>query len=248
MFLYGDSYTILNEMEKDSIDMILTDPPFTISKESHFHKGDNTKFNNMTHDFGEWDKTRQDLFLMMKLFRKVLRPGGTLILFYDIWKTELLREACEQSGFKQPRVGIWLKTNPTPVNQDSNYLSNSHEFYFSFIHRPKRGNRGREHTFNSSYDNGVLTYPSCNRWESIGHPNQKPVELFKELIKKHSNEGDMILDPFSGSGTTSIAADSLGRNFICIENDTDYFNKSTIRYKTYKNELTHDNKEQKSQQ
>jgi len=242
MFLYGDCYNIMEKVGKNSIDLILTDPPFTISKKSYFHKGTNTKYTDITHDFGECDHTDQDLRTMMELYRNILRPGGTLVMFYDIWKTDRLKYWAEKAGFKQPRIGIWSKTNPTPINKDRNYLSNAHEFYFSFIHAPKRGKRGRSHTFNSSYDNGIIELPSCDRWESIGHPNQKPINLMKELILKHSNKGDMVLDPFAGSGSTAIAADMTERNFICIENDEKYFTDSTNRYLKYKKDKKNDHK------
>lgn len=83
-------------------------------------------------------------------------------------------------------------------------------------------------TFNSNYDKGVYEYPIYHGKERI-HPTQKPVDLIAELIEKHSNAGDTILDCFSGSCTTAVACIKTGRNFIGCELDSIYFAKSTSR-------------------
>jgi DNA modification methylase len=83
-------------------------------------------------------------------------------------------------------------------------------------------------TFNSSYDNGIYEFPISGGKDRF-HPTQKSLPLFEELVKKHSKEGDLILDCFSGSGTTAIAALKNNRKFIGCEIDEEYYTKSINR-------------------
>ena len=122
----------------------------------------------------------------------------------------------------------WLKTNPVPINSKINYLTNSREIALV-------GVKGSKPTFNSSYDNGLYEYPIC-RDKGRFHPTQKPIKLIEELILKHSNEGDLVLDCFSGSGTTAVACMNTGRTFLGCELDKEYYNKSLKRIERSKNE------------
>ena len=83
-------------------------------------------------------------------------------------------------------------------------------------------------TFNQHCKNTVFRYPVCSGKQKI-HPTQKPLELFKYLIQVSSNYGDVVLDTFSGSGTTAIACSELDRKFICVEKDIQYYNLSIER-------------------
>ena len=118
------------------------------------------------------------------------------------------------AGFVQIRLIIWQKTNPVPLNSKRNYLTNSREVAVL-------GVKGGKPTFNSEYDNGVYEYAIPNNGTRY-HPTQKPLGLFRELILKHSNPGDLILDPFLGSGTTAVAADMEGRQFAGCDKDGEY--------------------------
>lgn len=82
--------------------------------------------------------------------------------------------------------------------------------------------------FNSSYDKGIYEFPICHD-KGRFHPTQKPVELIEALIAKHSNEKDVVLDCFSGSGTTGVAALRQNRDFIGCEISEEYYNKSLER-------------------
>ena len=92
-------------------------------------------------------------------------------------------------------------------------------------------------TFNSQYDIGVYNYPICSGNERTEHPTQKPLKLMCDLIKIHSNESDLILDPFMGSGTTGVACRNLNRNFIGIELDEKYFTIASERINKPKDTL-----------
>lgn len=233
MILNEDTFEYLSKIEDNSIDLILTDPPYLISRDSNFHKvSDNTKdelkskYSNHKIDFGDWDKQELDLDYLMQHFYRILKPSGTLIIFFDVWKSTNIKISAELVKFKQPRVGIWTKTNPVPINSKINYLSNAHEFFFTFVKKSKP-------TFNSKYDNAVYSYPICHGKERLDHPTQKPLKLFEELILKHSNEGDLVLDPFSGVGTTAEVCQNLNRKYLCIEKDKKYYEISLNRMKNY---------------
>jgi site-specific DNA-methyltransferase (adenine-specific) len=211
-----DCFVALKSISNNSIDLILTDPPYIISRKSNFTKNsENIKFNKISIDFGEWDKEPIDMDLLFSEYKRVLKPGGTLVIFYDIWKCDQLKEAAESVGLKQPRVCQWFKNNPTPINSKINYLSNAVEFFFTFT-------KGKNPTFNSQYDKGIYNYPLCHGKERTIHPTQKPLELFKEIILKHSNPGDLVLDTFAGVGTTAVACKHLERQYIVVERDLDY--------------------------
>jgi site-specific DNA-methyltransferase (adenine-specific) len=215
--IFGDCYKVLSEIEANSIDLILTDPPYNISRKSNFKKNsDNKKFNNISLEFGKWDEDEIDLLSLFFEFKRVLRDGGTIVFFYDIWKCSKLKEVAQKLGLKQSRVCQWVKKNPVPINSNRNYLSNAIEFFFTFV-KNKKG------TFNSKYDRGIYSYPICHGKERTHHPTQKPELLIKEILEKHSNPGDLVLDPFAGSGTTGKVSKDLDRNFILIENSYEYY-------------------------
>ena len=261
----------LTELPNNSVDLILTDPPYLISKDSGMNKfvkevaqleesGKNKKteeeweqfkqdkaYTDDTYkenyikygntsgkkygyktEFGEWDKefTLENLQDFIQLFYRKLRKGGTCIIFFDIWKMETLKKLMEQIretkqgnwiGFKQIRFVEWIKTNPVPLNQSTNYLTNSREIALL-------GVKGGKPTFNSKYDKGIYEFPiqgGKNRF----HPTQKSLSLFEELIKKHSNEGDLVVDPFLGGGTTALACKNTNRNFKGCEIDKKFYDK-----------------------
>lgn len=221
--MLGDCFEVMKSIEDNSVDLILTDPPYSISKHSFFNiNPTNPKFSNIKHDFGEWDKEDLNLDELFSQFARILRKGGSVIIFYDIWKCEKIRESALKNKFKQPRVCQWVKTNPTPINSKKNYLSNSVEFFFTFV-------KGKCPVFNSEYDRGIYSFPLPYGKTKTDHPNEKPINLFKNLVEKHSNMGDLILDPFAGSGTTGLACRECDRNFILIERDPTYFELSKTR-------------------
>lgn len=223
MIINDDCFNYLSKIESNSIDLILVDPPYLISKESGFKNySDNAtdeirkKFGNISIDFGDWDKQELDWDLLFNEYYRILKKGGTLIFFFDIWKSSMIKEVAEKNKFKQLRICQWQKSNPVPINSKLNYLSNAIEYFFSFV-------KGGKPTFNSEYDNGIYKYPICHGNERYDHPTQKPLELMKDLIRKHSNEGDLVLDTFAGTGTTGHAALLLNRKFILIEQNVEYY-------------------------
>jgi DNA modification methylase len=253
----------LETIEKNSIDLILTDPPYIISKDT----GMNTHYNNVKQnkinkvefiktetewinykttnnivddtkkenylrygtiygtkycvktDYGEWDKTFtiETLELFIKEYYDKLRIGGTLIMFFDLWKLSELKVLLEKYKFKQIRFIEWIKTNPQPLNSKVNYLTNCREIALLGI-------KGGKPTFNSSYDKGIYQYPLQGGKNRI-HPTQKNLSMFEDLIKKHSNENDIVLDTFLGGGTTAIACKNTNRRFKGCEIEKEYYDK-----------------------
>ncbi len=227
---HDDCINILRKISDKSIDLILTDPPYIISRKSNFtHATERIdpvvvgKFYKHSIDFGDWDKEELNVDELFTEFYRILKPGGTIIWFYDIWKIGEIKEIAESIGFKQPRICQWVKNNPVPVNSKHNYLSNAIEFFVSFVKKEKP-------TFNSQYDNGIYNFPIYHSKDRF-HPTQKPTDLFKELIKKHTDENMIVLDPFSGSSTTAIAAIELNRQWIMVEKNIEYYDKSIERLK-----------------
>jgi site-specific DNA-methyltransferase (adenine-specific) len=258
-----DGLQYLSTVKDGSVDLILTDPPYIISKES----GMNTHYNKVKHneendiefikteaewlayktenniqedvkkenymkygtiygkkycvktDYGEWDSefTMELLDTFIGEYYKKLKKGGTLIMFFDLWKISLLKDIMEKHKFKQIRFIEWIKTNPQPLNSSVNYLTNCREIALVGI-------KGAKPTFNSKYDNGIYMFPlqgGKNRF----HPTQKSLSLFEELIKKHSNENDVVMDTFLGGGTTALACKNTKRQFKGCELSTEYFEK-----------------------
>ena len=107
-----------------------------------------------------------------------------------------------------------------PINSRVNYLTNSREIAILGVKKGKP-------TFNGKYDNGIYKYPIQN---GVGrfHPTQKSIRLFEDLVKKHSNEGDVVVDTFLGGGTTAIACKNTGRRCIASEISKEYFEKILI--------------------
>ena len=228
LFVNQNALPFLRSQKKNTVDLILTDPPYVISRQTGFENCVNgvERF-KVTMDFGNWDQ--EDSFsiemlsdIIQECFR-VLRKGGTLIMFYDLWKIQELKETMESHNFKQIRLIEWLKTNPVPLNSQRNYLTNAREVAVSATKVSKP-------TFHSSYDNGVYQYPICHE-KGRFHPTQKPLQFMKDLIEKHSNTGDVILDCFAGSATTLVAGYLLQRRVIGCEKNTEYFEKAKQRLK-----------------
>ena len=193
------------------------DIPESVMKSNYMHYGNiyGKKYAVKT-DYGDWDKefSMDILDKFVGEYYKKLRKGGTIIIFFDLWKISALKDILEKHKFKQLRFMEWIKTNPQPLNSKTNYLTNCREIAILAV-------KGGKPTFNSSYDNAIYSYPlqgGKNRF----HPTQKSLPLFENIITKHSNEGDTILDTFLGSGTTAVACVNTNRNFKGCELNKEY--------------------------
>lgn len=219
-------FDYLKTVPDKSVDLVLIDPPYEVSRDTNFQsgeaKGNDTDRFRVSMNFGDWDNNFTGLDLVIKECHRLLKDGGTLICFYDLWKLTTLKEYFELANFKQLRFIEWVKTNPVPLNSKTNYLTNSREIAVVGVKKGKP-------TFNSEYDNGIYKYPICHD-KGRFHPTQKPVALLEDLILKHSNENDTVLDCFAGSGSTAVAAHNTNRNFIGCELCKEYFDKTLERF------------------
>ena len=222
---HKDCFELLKETADNSIDLVLIDPPYEISRDTNFASGEKTNRDTdrfrVSMDFGKWDSDFDSMGIVIDECYRVLKNGGTIVCFYDLWKITTLKDHLIHAKFKQLRFFEWIKTNPVPLNSKVNYLTNAREIGVASV---KKGNP----TFNSVYDKGIYEYPICHSKDRF-HPTQKPVELIEELIRKHSNENDTVLDCFSGSGTTAVACINTNRNFVGCEIDSTYYEKATQR-------------------
>jgi len=225
---HADCFDYVPELEDESIDFACLDPPYAISRNTGFehtkkngNKG-NDKFAGLSFNFGIWDKNEIDLYKLLETLYPKMKKSSTLLIFYDLWKITTLRDALKCKKFGKLRFAEWVKTNPVPLNQNRGYLTNCREIFIT-------ATRGTG-TFNFQYDNGIYKYPLCQD-KGRFHPTQKPLTLIRELIIKHSNPGDTVLDCFSGSGTTAVACKLENRNFFGCEIDEEYHKKSLIRLK-----------------
>lgn len=220
-------FELLASLENKTIDLVLIDPPYEISRPTNFQSGEKTGKDTdrfrVSMDFGEWDKNFTGLEIAIRECFRVLKDGGTMICFYDLWKIETLKSYLEAAGFVQIRFIEWVKTNPVPINSKINYLTNSREVAVLGVKKSKP-------TFHSEYDNGIYRYPICQD-KGRFHPTQKPLALIADLINKHSNEGEIVLDCFAGSCTTGVAAVLNNRQFIGCELDAEYYEKAVQRLK-----------------
>ena len=203
---------------KESFDALRT------AKENYLKYGSiyGEKYAVKTH-YGEWDSafTMAELRKTIKEYYRVLKPGGTCILFFDLWKITNVKQIFEKYKFKQLRLIEWLKTNPPPINGRRNYLSYAREVALLGVKVGKP-------TFHGQYDNALYQYPiQGGKWRLM--PTQKNTKLIQALIEKHSNPGEMVLDTFAGSGTTAVAAHLSGRCFQGCELNKEVWEKSITR-------------------
>jgi len=225
ILINGDCLDVIKALEEQGVkvDAIITDIPFNISSKNNFKTMKDRKGRNGI-DFGEWDKGFDEKILAKLI--PLIKEGGSFVTFLAFEQYSILKEILENEGMILKDRFIWKKTNPMPRNRDRRYISNC-ELGVWFVKPKEKWIFNRQ---DEKYQQMVFEYPS----ESGGgfkryHPTQKNLKMIKELIKIHSNEGDIILDPFMGSGTTGVACKNLDRKFIGIELDKKYYDISVKR-------------------
>ena len=215
--IHGDCLEVMRGITHKSVDMILTDPPYNVSQKSNFHT-----MGRKGVDFGEWDKEFNQIS-WIKPAISTLKDGANIIIFNDWKNMSYIKDELETCGCLIKQMVIWEKSNPMPRNRERLYVT-SCEFAIW-------ATKGKGWTYNRqrrTYENAVFTYPIVGSKKRF-HPTQKPIELIRDLINIHTNENDVILDPFVGSGTTAIAAINTNRHFIGIEQEERYVDISRER-------------------
>ena len=238
----GDSFCVLRKITPKSVDMIFADPPYFLSSGGISCSGGK----QVSVDKGDWDKSlgiNERLSYHRKwirLCREVLKDNGTIWISATLHSVYAIGVALEMEGFSIINNIIWQKTNPSP-NLACRCFTHSTETVI-WARKQLTPTKKGVHTLNYELmkeENGgkqmkdvwttSLTKPSEKKHGK--HPTQKPLEVLERIILASTNENDLILDPFSGSGTTGIAANKLNRNFVGIDNSTEYLDLSIRRYK-----------------
>lgn len=222
----GNSYSLIKELQQKNIvvNHIITDPPYNISQENNFNTLKNPRKGV---DFGEWDKGF-DLYSWIEDYSKILDKNGSMIIFCSYRFISHIIDKLEKCGLVVKDTLIWKKSNPMPRNIDRRYVQDT-EFAVWAV------NKNAKWVFNKPQDTSYLR--SCYETSTVSgkektaHPTQKSLKLMEQIIKIHTNENDLILDPFMGSGSTGVAALKNNRRFIGIELEKEYFDISVNRIK-----------------
>ena len=226
--ILGNSYTMIKELKqrKIKVDHIITDPPYNISQENNFST---LKSPRKGVDFGEWDKNF-DLYTWISDYADILNKDGSMIIFCSYRFISHIIDKLESSGMIVKDTLIWKKSNPMPRNIDRRYVQDT-EFAIWAV------KKNAKWVFNkpceTSYLRSCYETSTVSGKEKTSHPTQKSLKLMEQIIKIHTNENDIVLDPFMGSGTTGVAALKNNRKFIGIELEDEYFNISCDRMEEY---------------
>lgn len=208
--LNGDCLEVMKTLPDKMFDLILTDIPYN-------------EVNRDSNGLRELDRGCADVIdiSLDDLVNEMDRLcKGSMYIFCGIKQVSDLTTYLQEKDYST-RLLIWEKTNPSPMNGDNIWLSGIECCIYGKL---------KGATFNEHCKNTVLKFPLCSEKDRF-HTTQKPLNLFKYLIQTSSNKGDVVLDCFSGSGTTAVACHELNRKFICIEKDKEYYKKSLERLK-----------------
>jgi len=231
----GDSLEVLKEFSA-KVDMIFADPPYFLSKGFTWRENGKVK----CFDKGEWDRQRSteevDAFNLqwLSLCRNVLKDGGCIWVTGTYHNISSVERCLTTLGYKVLNIIVWQKPNAPLTLSDAHF--NFSAEYIIWARKSKR----MPHYFNleamTLLNSGkrmpdVWSIPTVETWEKhFGkHPTQKPLRLLYRAILSNSKPGETILDPFAGSGTTGIAANLIGRNFIGIERESEFIQKCISR-------------------
>lgn len=235
--IHADSFEYLDKMKSESIDVIFADPPYFLSGNGISNSGG--KMVNVNK--GEWDKSisieEKHAYNRewLKKCKRLLTKNGTIWVSGTLHNIYSVGMALEQEGYKILNNITWQKLNPPP-NLSTRYFTHSTET----ILWARKDDKDARHYYN--YDlmkefnhnkqmkdvwTGSLTKQSEKDFGK--HPTQKPEYLLERIVLASTQEGDTILDPFLGSGTTAVVAKKLNRQCIGIEKDDDYIEQAKQR-------------------
>lgn len=228
-----DAYQLIPQLEQDGIRVnhIITDPPYNISQQNNFATMSSAKRQGV--DFGEWDKGF-DLYGWIAPYGKLIENGGSFIIFTSYRFISHIIDELERAGFIVKDILKWVKTNPMPRNIQRRYVQDT-EFAVWAV-KPKG-----KWVFNKPDDIPYLraefkTSTVAGK-EKTSHPTQKSYVLMENIIQIHTNVGEIILDPFMGSGTTGVATIMNERQFVGIELSTEYYEIAKERLYDAENQI-----------
>lgn len=223
----GDAYKTIEILRENNIvvDHIITDPPYNISQDNNFNTMRNPRAGV---DFGEWDRGGFDLYSWIPMYADILDKNGSMIIFCSYRFISYIIDVLEsaETGMVVKDILVWKKSNPMPRNIERRYVQDM-EFAVWAVKKNAKWifNKGED----VPYRRALFTTSTVNGAERLGHPTQKSFKLMQDIIKIHTNEGQLIMDPFMGSGSTGAAALSMGRRFIGNELNEEYFQMAQKR-------------------
>ena len=243
--LQGDCVERMNALPAESVDMIFADPPYFLQLEEELLRPNNSRVDGVLESWDQFDGfAAYDAFTKAWLAaaQRLLKPTGTLWVIGSYHNIFRVGTALQDLGFWILNDVIWRKTNPMP-NFRGRRFTNAHETLIWCT----KGREAKGYTFN--YDalkslNDDLQMrsdwliPLCTGTERLkkdgkkAHATQKPEALLHRAILTATEKGDVILDPFFGSGTTGAVAKRLGRHWIGIERERDYVALAEERLRT----------------
>ena len=245
--LLGDSFKIMKTIPSKSVDLIFADPPYNLQLKDTLYRPDQTTVEAVTQDWDKFNTYKEyDNFTeqWLKESKRILKKGGALWVIGSYHNILRVGTSIQNHGFWILNDIIWHKTNPMP-NFRGTRFTNAHETLLWCT-----TSREAKYTFNyqnlKELNDGKQMrsdwyIPICSGKERLrennnqrSHPTQKPEALMYRIILSSTNKGDIILDPFLGSGTTAVVAKKLQRNFIGIEQDKEYISLAKKRLKQTK--------------
>lgn len=232
----GDCVEILSKLPSGSVDLIFADPPYNLQIQDNLFRPNQTKVDGVQDDWDKFSSFKEyDNFsiLWLKECRRVLKDNGTIWVIGSYHNIFRVGKIMMDLGFWVLNDIQWFKTNPMPNFKGTRFTNATETMLWC-----KKSEKQKSYTFNyklMKYLNGnkqmqsVWQIPLCIGSERLRdeegkklHSTQKPEQLLKRVILSSSNVGDIVLDPFFGSGTTGAVAKKLKRNFIGIEKEPNY--------------------------
>jgi site-specific DNA-methyltransferase (adenine-specific) len=213
----GNSVDLLKELDSNSVDLLVTDPPYKITTGGDSNGKNSIRPKGILSGNRELMKTIPKFDEWIPECYRVLKDGTHAYIMVNSMNLIEMSNSIEKAGFKIHNFLVWKKNNCTPSQY---YMKNCE--YIIFCRKGKAkyinniGGSKTVHDFNNIIGNKV-------------HPTEKPVELMKFYIENSSNQNDIVLDPFMGSGSTGAACLDLDRNFIGFEIDDSYYQIASDR-------------------
>ena len=233
--LAGDCIEVMNALPAGSVDLIFADPPYNLQLQGALHRPDNSEVDAVDDawdqfaSFEEYDRFTKG---WLKAAHRLLKPDGAIWVIGSYHNIFRVGTALQDLGFWMLNDVIWRKSNPMP-NFRGKRLTNAHETLI-WASRTKSAKPTFNYEALKALNEGLQmrsdwTLPLCTGHERLkdadgakAHPTQKPEALLHRVLIGTTNPGDVVLDPFFGTGTTGAVAKMLGRDFIGIEREAAY--------------------------
>lgn len=244
----GDSLKVLKTIDSESVDLVFADPPYNLQLQTkNLSRPDDSIVDAVNDSWDSFDSYEQyDNFCKEWLIecRRVLKKNGAIWVIGSYHNIFRLGTILQDLGYWIMNDVIWVKNNPMP-NFRGTRLTNAHETLI-WAGRDKSSKPTFNYQSMKAFNDDVQlrsdwNFPICNGSERLKdddgkklHSTQKPETLLHRVILNSTKPGDIVLDPFSGSGTTCAVAKKLGRKFIGIEQDEKYYKYSLKRIQSVK--------------